>query len=587
MPASFTCPNPNCWRSVLVADDQRGIAIRCPQCQTAFRTPPLMAAPVTAPTQDLPALASTADASQAASQIPTLDESTPPRTLSLPPDSPAPTLSTEQAIPSVATAMTPSLPPVLPAPAATLEEPQKPTAETPRITRTLPVPPLLPSATLDEQPPTVSLPPPVLPQALLAEDDDLDGSAPMAKVAFAPAVVRQAIPVAVDGIQAKDACPQPTAPAGIVPPQSTLDVRLSGSARVRPPRRRRLGRWIASGSAIVGLLVAALFVLQPTPQPEPVAKDRDSTPIVKPANTNVTTKAPDTRPATKPADTKTTKLPDTKPDEKPPILGKSLENSIGMRFVKIPPGKFLMGSPGGELRRRNDELQHEVELTQAYWMGVYEVTQAEYEKVMGTNPSEFSKKGALRNFVQGLDTRRFPVDKVSWDDAKEFCSRLSQEANEQKAGRKYRLPTEAEWEYACRGGAASPSPFHYGDTLTSELANFNGTDPYPDEAKKGLFLNRPTTVGSYKPNDFGLYDMHGNVQEWCEDRYGTYNRMAVKDPAGPMGEPANRVLRGGSFTNAGWFCRSALRGNNAPHLRINTYGFRVICVPVGVDVPPR
>src|SRR5436190_3995075 len=170
---------------------------------------------------------------------------------------------------------------------------------------------------------------------------------------------------------------------------------------------------------------------------------------------------------------------------------KQITSSIGMKLVLIPKGKFRMGSPKTEKDRRDDEEQHEVEITKPFYLGANEVTQAEYEKVVGKNPSWFCSSGNGKNKVKGLSTGKFPVENVSYVEALEFCKKLSARAAEKKAGRVYRLPTEAEWEYACRGGASSKaySVFHFGDSLSSKQANFDGRFPYGGAAE-GPDLNR-------------------------------------------------------------------------------------------------
>jgi len=189
-----------------------------------------------------------------------------------------------------------------------------------------------------------------------------------------------------------------------------------------------------------------------------------------------------------------------------------IENSLGMKLRLLPPGEFKMGSPPSEADRRGDEIQHRVRITKPFYLGVYEVTQREYQNVMGNNPSHYSPGAAGKDQVRGLDTDQFPVENVSWDDAVEFCRKLSALAAEQTAGRVYRLPTEAEWEYACRAGTTTP--FHVGDKLNGQQANYDGQHPFATNGG-GPFLGRPTEVGSYAPNPFGLRDMHGNVAEWC------------------------------------------------------------------------
>jgi formylglycine-generating enzyme required for sulfatase activity len=260
-----------------------------------------------------------------------------------------------------------------------------------------------------------------------------------------------------------------------------------------------------------------------------------------------------------------------------PLLKKQFTNSIGMKLVRIPPGKFTMGSPKDEASRQQGELQHEVEITRAFFLGAYEVTQAQYKKVTGTNPSHFSASGAGRAAVGGLDTSDFPVETVSWTEAVEFCKKLSALPAEKGARRVYRLPSEAEWEHACRAGAREYAPFHYGKSLSSRQANVDGDQPYGGAAR-GPNLRRTCKVGSYKPNAWGLYDMHGNVFEWCADWHDQwyYRSSPKKDPRGPA-TGSYRRLRGGGWMYATWYCRSACRSWNSADYRHNVFGFRVAC----------
>jgi formylglycine-generating enzyme required for sulfatase activity len=206
------------------------------------------------------------------------------------------------------------------------------------------------------------------------------------------------------------------------------------------------------------------------------------------------------------------------------------------------------------------------------------VTQQEYQRVAGKNPGYFSKTGEGKASVKKLGTSGFPVETVSHDDAVAYCNLLSDLAKEKADGRSYRLPTEAEWEYACRGGASSSKPFSFGDSLSSTKANFNGTYPY-GKAAQGPYLQRPCPVDSYPSNLFCLHDMHGNVWEWCQDWYAPYNLSIDKDPVGPETSPEIcRVLRGGSWSGDGWGCRSAYRGRFAPDGRYMSNGFRLVCV---------
>ena len=243
------------------------------------------------------------------------------------------------------------------------------------------------------------------------------------------------------------------------------------------------------------------------------------------------------------------------------------------KFAWIPPGTFTMGSPTSEAERDNDETQHEVTISRGFWMGRYEVTQAEYLDVMGVNPS----------FWTG-DLNR-PVEQVSWYNAAAYCEALTQReqaAGRLPAGHGYRLPTEAEWEYACRAGTTTA--FHYGPALRSGMANFNGTREYDaavgtTENPSGIRLRITVAVGSYAPNAWGLYDMHGNVQEWCRDwTEGDYPPGSATDPTGPATGTFRRQ-RGGSFEIWGKWQRTALRMGLVPEGIGSDTGFRVVLGP--------
>lgn len=246
-----------------------------------------------------------------------------------------------------------------------------------------------------------------------------------------------------------------------------------------------------------------------------------------------------------------------------------ITNSIGLELIQIPAGEFFMGSASTDSGAREDEQpRHRVRISNSFYLGVYEVTQEEFESVMGTNPSYF------KNLVD-QDCLRFPADCVTWHDAVEFCQRLSGLPAEKQAGRMYRLPTESEWEYACRAGTTTV--FHYGDDLSSTQANFNGHYPFGD-GQEGPFLNRTTAVGSYAPNAFGLYDMHGNLHEWCADRYQRdyYKDCPAVDPQGPQ-SGSSPVIRGGDWYSDARDCRSAFRYADAPDGTFYALGFRVVC----------
>ncbi len=273
-----------------------------------------------------------------------------------------------------------------------------------------------------------------------------------------------------------------------------------------------------------------------------------------------------------------------------PVLPREITNAIGMRLVLIPAGKFRMGSPDSEKDRSADEGPvHEVQITRPFYLSVTPVTQEQYEKVMGRNPSWFSAKGGGKDSVikkgwfnsESLDTSCFPVESVSWNEAVEFSKRLAAMSEEIKNGRTYRLPTEAEWEYACRGGVISYQIFNpFGNSLSSTQANFDGTSPYGGAAT-GVHLRRTCKVGSYPANGFGLHDMHGNVWEWCADWYDAdyYAKSPLQDPQGPASGASARVLRGGGWFSFGRSCRSADRDWRVPDERNRFIGFRPVAVP--------
>jgi len=239
----------------------------------------------------------------------------------------------------------------------------------------------------------------------------------------------------------------------------------------------------------------------------------------------------------------------------------TMKNDIGMEFSWIPAGSFMMGSPASEsYRDSNEGPQRLVTIAQGFWMGRHQVTQGQYEAVMGANLSHFETCG-----------KDCPVENVSWEDAKVFISRL----NAHNDGFVYSLPTEAEWEYAARAGTTTA--FAFGNSLSSTQANFNGNYPYGN-APKGPFLERTTKVGSYDANAWGLYDMHGNVMEWVEDIYqDSYTGLPTDGSANTTrGDTSLRVLRGGSWRYRGYFSRSAFRESDSPEGRYRSNGFRVV-----------
>ncbi len=246
---------------------------------------------------------------------------------------------------------------------------------------------------------------------------------------------------------------------------------------------------------------------------------------------------------------------------------KAKDGPLGMKFVPLPKATFYMGWDGTKGSAKKTEIKEDFEIA------IHTVTQGQWQEVMGNNPSYFSRAGEGKDKVKDIkdeDLKQFPVENVSWNDAQEFIKKLNEK--EKGRGYVYRLPSEAEWEYACRGGATSEEECSYHfyfdkptNDLSSTQANFNGQYPY-GKGEKGPCLGRTTKVGSYAPNKLGLYDMHGNVWQWCED---------LSDPKG-----SDRVHRGGSWFNDGADCRAAYRSGDRPTYRNGNLGFRLARVPV-------
>jgi len=246
-----------------------------------------------------------------------------------------------------------------------------------------------------------------------------------------------------------------------------------------------------------------------------------------------------------------------------------LSQQVSLEMAYIPSGKFQMGSPKDELDRSGRESpQHGVTVGE-FFMGRFPVTQAQWKVVVGfpkvdrdlkPNPSRFKSK-----------TEDRPVERVSWWDAQEFCKRLSK-----RVGRSYRLPSEAEWEYACRAGTTTP--FHFGETISSDVANYDARSAYgPGEI--GQHRQETTAIDSFPPNDFGLCDMHGNVWEWCSDGWHKNYHGAPIDGSvwDASNDSGSRILRGGSWLYAPGRCRSAYRAYNSPARASYHLGFRLVC----------
>lgn len=305
-----------------------------------------------------------------------------------------------------------------------------------------------------------------------------------------------------------------------------LSASLGASSRPPPPRvpppvngwRRRLTGWRISLTPILLVLLAAAAAYftfwRPTSR---TAKPRQEAPVVV------------TRP--------------------------TFRNALGMMFVQPPVGAFDMG---GALQA--DGRPHTIRITKPFAIGIHEVTQAQFQSIMGNNPSAYPSDGG-------------PVDSVTWEDARQFCEKLSQHEAERRAGRTYRLPTEAEWEYCCRAG--SPGPFAFGGRLGIDRANTRMSG-----------LTRPMPPGNYPPNAWGIYDMHGNLWEWCGDWYSSdyYLESPINDPPGPA-SGIRRVLRGGAWNSPPDQCTSAHRGDlHLPTHRGSDVGFRVVCI--GPELEP-
>jgi formylglycine-generating enzyme required for sulfatase activity len=318
-----------------------------------------------------------------------------------------------------------------------------------------------------------------------------------------------------------------------------------------------------AGSGFVGALLIQRFN-KPSPENIPTSELIPETPP-KNISTPQPTPSPTPSPRLKfPIETFTTVTVNSRgeiisrPQGQAELMTENIGNGVSLEMVKIPGGRFLMGSPETEAERRSSEgPQHYVDVPE-FFMGKYAVTQGQWEAVMGNNPSRF--KGASR-----------PVEKVSWYDATKFCQKLSQ-----ITGKKYSLPSESQWEYACRAGTTTP--FYFGETITSELVNYDGDYTYAD-APEGIYRKETTNVGIFPPNAFGLYDMHGNVWEWCADEWhSNYDGAPTDSSVWLDGDKDRSPLRGGSWAGIPINCRSAIRNiyyRRDDHIILS--GFRVVC----------
>jgi formylglycine-generating enzyme required for sulfatase activity/predicted Ser/Thr protein kinase len=353
------------------------------------------------------------------------------------------------------------------------------------------------------------------------------------------------------------------------------------AAKVKPaepnpePKREAALYTIAGSFAVAGaLIVWFTFGGQSTPD-----RAQARVPTAKPA------------PGKSPTEPKPPDIPVVTSDPEPGRGSASdsvdLTNSVGMKLRLIPAGEFLMGAEPDEPGLSSEELpRHRVVITRAFFMGVHEVTQDEYRQVMSMNPSWFSSTGGGKDVAWGHASDRFPVENVSWHDAVAFCNALSRQekldpcydaqGKRLEGGTGYRLPTEAEWEYACRAGTSTP--FNIGPRITPSDANYDGNYTY-NQSPQGEYRRRPTPVGSFAASDFGLYDMHGNVWEWCEDNYSRdyYEQSTLRDPPGSSAGSL-KVTRGGSWYDYPGRCRSAGRESTSPTRASPYQGFRVVRV---------
>ncbi|MEA5534284.1 bifunctional serine/threonine-protein kinase/formylglycine-generating enzyme family protein [Crocosphaera sp. XPORK-15E] len=361
-------------------------------------------------------------------------------------------------------------------------------------------------------------------------------------------------------------------------PQPIHPTLVQTPSQPQPQNRRKFLQFLGYGS--IGVIAVGLFAWW--------KNNNSSTSIPTPTPTPTSTPTPTPTPTT--TDTfplETFSFETVKVDPQGNIVQRetkqgeqftiALENDVSLDMVKIPGGTFIMGSPETEAGRQDDEAQQEVTVDDFY-IGKYEVTQPQWEAIMGNNPSKFNKGG------------KYPVEQVSWNDCQEFCQKLSE-----KTGLTFTLPTEAQWEYACRAGTTTP--FYYGETLNTDIANYDGNYVY-GEGKKGIDRGETTEVGSFPANGFGLYDMHGNLWEWCQDDYNqnyqannknsqqavskvTANAVMLVSASSNIGilvendYQYKKVVRGGSYLNDPRYCRSANRLINGARNDLN--GLRVVC----------
>jgi formylglycine-generating enzyme required for sulfatase activity/serine/threonine protein kinase len=383
-------------------------------------------------------------------------------------------------------------------------------------------------------------------------------------------------------LKALDTGVAPSAPAAVVPKQKfdfeSPAAAPPGVTTTRKKRRKSLLPFVVSG---VGLLAMALVVVFLFVQGGPKKAGLGFAGRgEKGSGSQAATQAPADKAKRKkdavepPLNDKTVErsAPPVEPDQSKPMqlpraadaVERAFTNTIGMKFVWIEPGTFRMGSPPGEEKRGNNETPHRVTLTKGFHLGANLVTQQQWERVMGkdANTSRFMGKDED-------EKKLLPVDKVSWKDCQEFCRKLGA-----LEGRRYRLPTEAEWEYACRAG--TETAFWWGDGITTNQANYDGNYTYGANGKKGENRGKTTPVHLFAANPWGLYDMHGNLWQWCEDAFQPYGDGDKINPVNTGELDDASVLRGGSWAGQPELCRAARRLGRTPDYRCEVFGCRVV-----------